>query len=176
MIFTVMSINSFQWTQIAKSDGCPNRMDCQTGDCTWPVSKKRTWNLTASPSLCVWWAVPSKFIRDLVSLSASMLAHSKACMAIPVTSKISFNNVSLVWISDKHCSTVRVLVTTIDALDTFKQDNYSTLTGYGDTGSARYELALLPPCPTIRILCYSNCQEIHPPFLSEFSEIRHFKS
>ena len=31
--------------------------------------------------------------------------------------------------------------------------------GMGDVGSARYELALLPPCPTIS---YSNCQEIHP--------------
>ena len=30
--------------------------------------------------------------------------------------------------------------------------------GMGDVGSARYESALLPPCPTIRVLCYSNCQ------------------
>ena len=28
----------------------------------------------------------------------------------------------------------------------------------GDVGSARYELALLLPCPTIRVLSYSNCQ------------------
>ena len=28
----------------------------------------------------------------------------------------------------------------------------------GDVGSARYEPAPLPPCPTIRVLCYSNCQ------------------
>ena len=34
--------------------------------------------------------------------------------------------------------------------------------GMGDVGSARYEPALLPPCPSIRVLCYSNCQEIHP--------------
>ena len=27
----------------------------------------------------------------------------------------------------------------------------------GDVGSARYEPALLPPCPTIRVLSYSNC-------------------
>ena len=31
-----------------------------------------------------------------------------------------------------------------------------------DVGSARYEPALLPPYPTIRVLSYSNCQEIHP--------------
>ena len=42
--------------------------------------------------------------------------------------------------------------------DTFKRDNYSTVGGDGDVGSARYELALLPPCPTIRVLSYSNCQ------------------
>ena len=33
--------------------------------------------------------------------------------------------------------------------------------GIGEVGSARYELALLPPCPSIRVLSYSNCQEIH---------------
>ena len=30
--------------------------------------------------------------------------------------------------------------------------------GMGDVGSVRYEPALLPPCPTIRVLSYSNCQ------------------
>ena len=30
----------------------------------------------------------------------------------------------------------------------------------GDVGSARYEPALLPPCPTTRVLSYSNC--VHP--------------
>ena len=39
--------------------------------------------------------------------------------------------------------------------DTFKQDNYSTVGG--DVGTVRYEPALLPPCPTIRVLSYSNC-------------------
>ena len=33
--------------------------------------------------------------------------------------------------------------------------------GMGEVGSARYELALLPPCPSIRALCYSNCQRVH---------------
>ena len=36
--------------------------------------------------------------------------------------------------------TLKVLVTTIDA----------QWEGMGDVGSARYEPALLPPCPTIR--------------------------
>ena len=53
----------------------------------------------------------------------------------------------------KTLLTFKVLVTTIDTRDTFKQDNYSTAHGgMGDVGSARYEPALLPPCPIIRVL------------------------
>ena len=33
--------------------------------------------------------------------------------------------------------------------------------GMWEVGSVRYEPALLPPCPSIRVLSYSNCQEIH---------------
>ena len=40
----------------------------------------------------------------------------------------------------------KVLVTTIDA-------QWEEM---GDVGSARYKPALLPPCPTIRVLSYSN--------------------
>ena len=42
--------------------------------------------------------------------------------------------------------TLKVLVTTTDA----------QWEGMGDVGSARYEPTLLPPCPTIRVLSYSN--------------------
>ena len=42
--------------------------------------------------------------------------------------------------------TLKVLVATIDA-------QWQVM---GDVGSARYEPALLPPCPTIRVLSYSN--------------------
>ena len=42
--------------------------------------------------------------------------------------------------------TLKVLVTTIGA----------QWEGMGDVGSARYEPALLPPCPTISVLSYSN--------------------
>ena len=42
--------------------------------------------------------------------------------------------------------TLKVLVVTIDA----------QWEGMGNVGSARYEPALLPPCPTIRVLSYSN--------------------
>ena len=50
---------------------------------------------------------------------------------------------------NKHVQTLltlTVLVTTIDA----------QWEGMGDVGSARYEPALLPPCPTTRVLSYSN--------------------
>ena len=58
------------------------------------------------------------------------------------------------WSSGQHEQSARyhklltltVLVTTIDA-------QWELM---GDVGSARYELALLPPCPTIRVLSYSN--------------------
>ena len=42
--------------------------------------------------------------------------------------------------------TLTVLITTTDA----------QWEGMGDVGSARYEPTLLPPCPTIRVLSYSN--------------------
>ena len=50
------------------------------------------------------------------------------------------------WKHTQHILTLTVLVTTIDTL----------WEGMGDVGSARYEPALLPPCPTIRVLSYSN--------------------
>ena len=58
----------------------------------------------------------------------------------------------VVWNSSCYCAwpwgilTLKVLVTTIDA----------QWEGMGDVGSARYESALLPPCPTIRVLSYIN--------------------
>ena len=42
--------------------------------------------------------------------------------------------------------TLTVLVTTIDA----------QWEGMGDVGSATHEPALFPPCPSIRVLSYSN--------------------
>ena len=42
----------------------------------------------------------------------------------------------------------------------------------GDVGSARYEPALLPPYPTIRVLNYSNCQK----FTHSISKVNFQKS
>ena len=51
-----------------------------------------------------------------------------------------------IWLTHPRL-TLTVLVTTII---------YAQWEGMGDVGSARYELALLPPCPTIRVVRYSN--------------------
>ena len=50
------------------------------------------------------------------------------------------------WTTSGCLLTLKVLVVTIDA----------QWEGMGDVGSARYEPALLPPCPTIRVLSYCN--------------------
>ena len=50
------------------------------------------------------------------------------------------------WLISAIVLTLKVLVMTIDA----------QWKGMGDVGSAKCEPALLPPCPTIRVLSYSN--------------------
>ena len=78
------------------------------------------------------------------------------CASIVVTSTLRVNCsasciVGWLWLCQGHMHvatvrvfylTVKVLVVTIDA----------QWEGMGDVGSARYESALLPPCPTIRVL------------------------
>ena len=51
-----------------------------------------------------------------------------------------------VTVGERDSLTLKVLVVTI----------YAQWEGMGDVGSARYEPALLPPCPTIRVLSYNN--------------------
>ena len=67
--------------------------------------------------------------------------------------QVSLSNINL-----KLPLTLTVLVTTIDALGHFETVITAQCDGMGEVGSARYEPALLPPCPSIRALCYSNCQ------------------
>ena len=57
-----------------------------------------------------------------------------------------YNEVNMVQGQQDTPLTLKVLVATIDA----------QWEGMGDVGLARYEPALHPPCPTIRILSYSN--------------------
>ena len=94
---------------------------------------------------------------DLRSFRA--LALSFTCMHVHYSFQCSVN----IWLEYLHVTshmqwnfsetslncgllTLTVLVVTIDA----------QWEGMRDVGSARYEPALLPPCPTIRVLSYSN--------------------
>ena len=52
-----------------------------------------------------------------------------------------------------------MLVTVLDALGLFLNRIIKAQWEWmEDEGSARYEPALLPPCVTIKVLSYSNCQ------------------
>ena len=53
--------------------------------------------------------------------------------------------------------------------DTFKQNNYITVGRDGGCRVGEVRAGVTSPCPTIRVLRYSNCQR--SPFLSEFSEV-----
>ena len=57
-----------------------------------------------------------------------------------------FKDFKLVALLNNRHLTLKVLVVTIDA----------QWEGMGDVGSARYEPALLLPCPTIRVLSYTS--------------------
>ena len=67
-------------------------------------------------------------------------------------SKQKFEIPSLFYTLKKNKLTLKVLVATTDAQWEGMGDVHVGLT----VGSERYEPALLPPCPTIRVLSYSN--------------------
>ena len=61
--------------------------------------------------------------------------------------------VCVVWVNSlSACHDNRCIGTPLSRIITAQWE------GRGDVGSARYEPALLPPCPTIKVLSYSNCQ------------------
>ena len=45
--------------------------------------------------------------------------------------------------------------------DTLKQDSDSTVRGDGGSRVGEVRAGTASPCPSIRVLSYSNCQEIH---------------
>ena len=76
---------------------------------------------------------------------------SISCHVIIMVSRDEMSPLRLVHQSNRPIGhtghlTLKVLVATIDA----------QWEGMGDVGSARNEPALLPPCPTIRVLSYSS--------------------
>ena len=80
------------------------------------------------------------------SIPQDSLARECVCLFTPVhvcacerkLESVSHMTYDTAWL------TLKVLVATIDA----------QWEGMGDVGSARYEPAILPPCPTIRVLSY----------------------
>ena len=82
-------------------------------------------------------------------LSGEMNTESRWWHAVAFELSLAFRR----WL------TLKVLVMTIDALGHFLNRIITAQwEGMGDVASARYEPALLPPCPTIWVLSYSNCR------------------
>ena len=102
----------------------------------WP-GNRTFWEVASI--MVTWWIMT--FLRRVL-LSAHLNSFSNVCM------KFCTFHRSLRWQKDRYIYilTLKVLVATIDA----------QWEGMGDVGSVRYEPALLPPCPTIRVLSYSN--------------------
>ena len=77
-------------------------------------------------------------LRSRLHVQCTVIQLAIATLEFPGYKKLYCHTLNLL--------TLKVLVATIDA----------QWEGMGDVGSARYEPALLPPCPTIRVLSYSN--------------------
>ena len=83
-----------------------------------------------------------------IKLTVNIISLAKQCRLHYIVYLI-FSPLKLQTLSPDVCNiiwTLTVLVATSDA----------QWEGMGDVRSARYEPALLPPCPTIRVLSYSN--------------------
>ena len=102
------------------------------------------WKFTSYCSLKPLWSGMGEVVPARTSLTlhppSPPIVHQLSRLA---RQELIFINASYYW--SIQALTLKVLVT-IDA----------QWEGMGDVGSARYEPALLPPCPTIRVLSYSN--------------------
>ena len=83
---------------------------------------------------------------DMGAIGWVMIAYSSNCFISQEWLASTAGGDSIINATLLYLLTLKVLVTTIDV----------QWEGMGDVGSARYEPALLPPCPTIRVLSYSN--------------------
>ena len=88
------------------------------------------------------------------------------CASIVATSTLRVNHLLISVPKQHHTNQYNSFIGLI-SLDTNNGHSILTLTvlvattdaqweGMGNIGSARYEPALLPPCPTIRVLGYNN--------------------
>ena len=128
-------------------------------------------------SLCFFFPLPlSSHLLFALSVFVIHIYYLSSCMAF-TSSGFSFHlcfyltvsdlfHSTLLYLSDYSNSLFVYVILTLKVPDTA---NWCTATrwnkimtaqceGMGEVGSARYEPALLPPCPSIRVLSYSNCQ------------------
>ena len=85
-----------------------------------------------------------RFVHCVVMFQVKPLIWVESVIERHAHSRVEY----MIKVNRTHFLTLKVLVATIDA----------QWEGMGDVESARYKPALLPPCPTIRVLSYCNCQ------------------
>ena len=79
-----------------------------------------------------------------------------------VSWKYNGNSLSIIEVSEMASHLVYMVVTKLNnsgeqlTLKVLVETINAQWEGMGDVGSVRYEPALLPPCPTIRVLSYSS--------------------
>ena len=92
------------------------------------------------------WANRTYFIQSPAKWNTCIVHRKKWATAVFTCCWQMFIQYMVPHCYHKYLLTLTVLVTTI----------YAPWEGMRDVASARYEPALLPPCPTIRVLSYSN--------------------
>ena len=100
------------------------------------------------------------FVHFGVSLSAHVIAWRECWLSTPV----SCDHMNRNGIIHLDCWSINSYSASHDKWCTailWNRIMTAQCEGMGEVGSARNEPALLPPCPSIRVLSYSNCQEIH---------------
>ena len=93
--------------------------------------------------------------KQIICACVCVLEKAKhSFFALP--NPLSCSVMNKICLNQAYC---KVLVMKTDAFGTFLNRTITAQwKGMGDVGSVRYEPVLLPPCPTIRVLRYSNCQ------------------
>ena len=128
--------------------------------------KPSSYTILAGPCVLIWW-IPSTKGVVFISWDQDAIKHVLG-VALYFISQGYRNVTRGNWKFTTTCPTGKSFLNSYSA----SRDNWCTATlwnrimtaqceGMGEVGSVRYEPALLPPCPSIRVLSYSNCQEIH---------------
>ena len=124
--------------------------------------------------VCSLWIYSQVLTRTIVKYCKIIDLNCALFTAVRISKLVGFLLVCVCMVEDRHFWRNRVdrkkcFLWCIWVLTSASHDNWCTGTllnriitaqweGMGDVGSARYEPALLHPCPTIKVLSYSNCQ------------------